>query len=76
MRAKPGALLLVERAFQQGSKDRRLDCGPIRFRGVDQQLQLIRIKRNRFSIFEQAAVEAQDVFALLGGKPALVHVGP
>ena len=76
MRAEPGALVLVERAFQQGSEDRRLYGRPIRFGGIDQKIQLIRIKRDRLSIFKQTAVEAQDVITQLGGKPALVHVGP
>jgi hypothetical protein len=50
--AKPGALVLVERAFQQSTEDRRLHRRPIRFCGIDQKVELIRIKCNRFGIFE------------------------
>jgi hypothetical protein len=58
-RAAPGALVLVERAFKQGSKNRWLDRRPIRFCGVDQQLQLIRIERNRFGVFERGLAAAR-----------------
>ena len=76
MRAEPGALMFIERAFQQSSEDRRLDRRPIRFCGIDQQRQLIGVQHDCFGAFEQAAVEAEDVLPQLGRKSALVHVGP
>jgi hypothetical protein len=76
MSTEPSTLALVECAFQQRAEDRRLDRRPIRLCGIDQQIELVCIEWDRLSVFEEAAVEPQDVFAQLGRKAALVHIGP
>jgi len=76
MRAEPFPFPFIEGAFEQGPENRRLDRRPIFLGRVDQNFELIGIKRDRLRVFEEAAVEAQDVVAEFGRKSALVHVGP
>lgn len=56
MRPQLGALLRVQRAFEQGAEDGGFDLGPVSLGRFDQHIEFIGLKRNGAAILEQINV--------------------
>ena len=63
MRAELPALRLVERLFQQGAEDRRIDLDPGILRGGQQLADLLAAQREGAGLLEQAAVEVAQMLS-------------
>jgi hypothetical protein len=70
------AFVRVERAFEQGAEDGRLDLAPVGARGFAQQHDLFALERQHLGLLEQLAVEARQRVAQHGGKTADIHFAP
>ncbi len=66
----------VQGAFEQGAEDGGFDIGPILMGGIDEEIELVGGEFEGLGIGEEAAVEAEEVFAEDGGEAAFVHVLP
>ncbi len=77
VRAQRVALVHVERAFEQGAEDGRLDLGPVGFGGFEQQRDLRAGQWQNLGRFEELAVELRQGGAHRGRIfRAGVHVAP
>ena len=62
VRADLRALVGIEEALEQRAEDRRVDRRPVLPGDVAQDVERVRVERQRLVVVEQAAVEMQDVF--------------
>ena len=76
VRAELVPLAGVERAFEQGAEDGRLDVFPLGLGRLDQQRDLLAGERQRVGLLEQLAVEVQHLAGDGAAEAALVHVVP
>jgi len=73
MGAQCVTFISVEGAFQQSTKDGRLNIAPARVRGLNEQAELVTGERKCLGRFEKPTVEFEDVRPEYGRKSAVVH---
>src|SRR3546814_3091355 len=71
-----GPLLGVERALQKRAEDGGLDLRPAMLGRLNQHLQLLRVERDRSTIFKQIPVELPERHPERGREVARIHRRP